>query len=182
MNIEFVARNNVQLDDRIRQHVAEKLHKVERLLEEPIEVRVTLDLERHRAVAELHIAHRLGILQAREETDSLLTEAINQAMEKAETQARRSHQKLVDQRRRAPRDGHRWPMEVLDQTSLGTGVPPRVIESTHLDIKPMTIEEAALELDGTKKGFVVFLDASTERVSVLYRRDDSHYGLIAPEL
>ena len=59
---------------------------------------------------------------------------------------------------------------------------PRVIETTHLPIKPMTIEEAALELDGAEHGFVVFRDSTSDRLSVLYKRKDRHYGLIAPEL
>jgi putative sigma-54 modulation protein len=89
---------------------------------------------------------------------------------------------MVDKRRRGERNGHRWPLEVLDRASVGAGAAPRVIESTHLHIKPMTIEEAALELEGAKAGFVVFRDATSDRVSVLYRREDEHYGLIAPEL
>jgi putative sigma-54 modulation protein len=187
MNIEYIARNNVQLDDRLRQHVEEKLRKVTKFLDEPIEVRVTLDIEKHRHIAELHVAHRLGVVQATEETDGLLVDAINLAIDKAGRQASRSRQKLVDKRRRAGdrgdrNNGHRWPLAVLDQASVGAGVAPRVIESTHLQIKPMTIEEAALQLEGAKEGFVVFRDAASERVSVLYRREDKHYGLIAPEL
>lgn len=183
MSIEYIARNNVQLDDRLRQHVEEKLHKIDKFLAAPIEVRVTLDIEKHRHIAEVHIAHRLGVLQATEETDGLLIDAINLAIEKAERQARRAHKKLVDKRRRTDRNGQqRWPLDVLDRASVGGGTVPRVIESTHLHIKPMTIEEAALQLDGAKEGFVVFRDAASERVSVLYRRADDHYGLIAPEL
>src|SRR5436305_9991978 len=136
MNVEYIAKNNVQLDDRIRQHVEEKLHKVTKFLEEPIEVRVTLDIEKHRHIAELHVAHRLGVLQATEETDGLLVDAINLATEKATRQARRARKKLVDRRRRTDRNGHRWPLDVLDRASVGAGAAPRAIESTHLHIKP----------------------------------------------
>ncbi len=185
MNVEIIARNNVQLDDRLRQLVEEKLKKVVKFLAEPIEARMTLDIEKHRHKADLHVAHRLGVVQATEETDGLLVDAINLAVDKAARQASRSRQKLVGRKRRGAERGNghqRWPLEVLDQASVGAGVAPRVIESTHLHIKPMTIEEAALQLEGAKEGFVVFRDAASERVSVLYRRADNHYGLIAPEL
>jgi len=184
MNVEYIAKNNVQVDDRLRQLVEEKLKKVTKFLEEPIEVRVTLDIEKHRHIAEVHAAHRLGVVQAREETDGLLVDAINLAIDKAARQAGRSRKKLVDRKRRTAdrNNGHRWPLAVLDEASVGAGRAPRVIESTHLRIKPMTIEEAALQLEGAKEGFVVFRDAASERVSVLYRREDNHYGLIAPEL
>jgi len=45
----------------------------------------------------------------------------------------------------------------------------------------MSAEEAALELDDSLREFIVFHDASSERVSVMYKRKDGHFGLIAPE-
>ena len=45
----------------------------------------------------------------------------------------------------------------------------------------MTIEEAALELDGRRDGVLVYRDATSERVSVLFRRKDGNLGLIEPE-
>jgi len=179
MKTEIIGRN-VQIDDRLRRSVERKLHKLEKFLDEPAEARVTLATERHRHVAELHIAHRLGVLQATEQSDGNLLDAILRVVATVEEQARRSHQKLVDKRRR--RNNHRWPVEVLDQESVGAGSVPRVIETSHLPIKPMTIEEAALELEGSEHGFVVFRDATSDRLSVLYKRRDQNYGLIAPEL
>jgi putative sigma-54 modulation protein len=181
MNIEYIGRN-FHVDDRTKAHVEKKLSKVAKFVEEPVEARATLFVEKHRQIAELHVAHRLGVLQATEESLGTMVEAINQAVEKIEAQARRSRKKLVERKRRGDKDGQRWPVEVLDRESVGAGAAPRVIESTHLSIKPMTIEEAALHLDGAEDGFVVFLDSSNDRVSVLYRRKDRHFGLIAPEL
>lgn len=179
MKIEIIGRN-VQVDDRLRRAVEQKLHKLEKFLEEPVEMRVTLGAERHRHVAELHVTHRLGVLQGTEESDGNLLDAVQRAVTKVEEQARRSHGKLIDKRRRG--GNHRWPIEVLDQESVGAGGVPRVIETSHLPIKPMTIDEAALELDGSEHGFVVFRDAASDRLNVLYKRKDRNYGLIAPEL
>ncbi len=185
MQIEYTCRN-VHLDDRLRLGVEQKLEKTMKFLEEPIEVKVILEVERHRGIAEVHITHRLGIVQAREENEDGLPEAVHLALERAEKQARRSRKKLVDQRRRPPRadrvNGHHWPMDVLEGASVSAGVTPRVIESTHLPIKPMTLDEAALELETAEYGFVAFIDARTQRLSVLFKRKDQHYGLIAPEL
>jgi putative sigma-54 modulation protein len=179
MKTEIIGRN-VQVDDRLRRAVEQKLHKLEKFLDEPLEVRVTLGTERHRHVAELHVTHRLGVLQGTEESDGNLLDAFQHAVSKVEEQARRTHGKLVDKRRR--RNHHRWPVEVLDQGTVGAGTAPRVIETSHLDIKPMTIEEAALELEGSEQLFVVFRDSLSQRLSVLYKRKDQNYGLIAPEL
>jgi putative sigma-54 modulation protein len=180
MKIEYTCRN-LPLDDRMRKFVEQRLQKMSKFVDEPVEVKVTLDVEKYRAIAELHIAHRLGVLQATEETDGNLREAVNLAVEKAEKQARRSRQKRVDKRRRGDRNGQRWPVEVLERDSVGGGGAPRIVESTHLPIKPMTIDEAALELESSDEGFVVFRDSTNNRLNVLYKRKDENYGLIAPD-
>ncbi len=180
MNIEYIGRN-FHLDERVRAYAAEKLEKLTKFLDEPIEGRVTLEIEKHRHRAEIHVTHRLGVLTATEETDGTMVDAINLATEKIEQQARRAHGRLVDKRRRGDRNGHRWPLEILDRESLAGGGEPRVIRTTHLQIKPMTIEEAALLLEESKHEFVVFRDSASDRVSVLYKRKDDNYGLIAPE-
>src|SRR4051794_36982046 len=184
MKTEIIGRNT-PIDERLRGLVEKKLAKLEKLLMEPVEARVTLITEKHSHLAELHVTHRGGVLQGTEETDGSFQEAVQRAVAKVEEAARRTHQKTVDKRRR-PADrgdrGQRWPIEVLEQDSVGEGRAPRVIETGHLAIKPMTLDEAALELDVSEHGFVVFRDAASDRLSVLYKRKDQHYGLIAPEL
>jgi ribosome hibernation promoting factor len=179
MKTEIIGRN-VQIDDRLRRAVEQKLRKLEKFLDEPLEMRLTLATERHRHVAELHVTHRLGVLQGTEGSDGNLLDAVQRVVSKVEEQARRTHGKLVDKRRRG--NHHRWAIEILDQGSVGAGGVPQVIETSHLDIKPMTIEEAALELEGSEQLFVVFRDSLSDRLSVLYKRKDQNYGLIAPEL
>lgn len=180
MRIEFTGRH-FSVGDQIREFTESRLAKVDRFLDEPIDVHVILEVEKRRQIAEVHATHRHGVLQATEEADHM-REAITAAAEKIEKQARRSRQKFVDKRRRAQRDGvHNWPVEVLDSSTVNVGQRPRVIKTTNLPIKPMTIDEAALKLDQSKNEFFVFRDAGTDRVSVIYRRKDTHYGLIAPE-
>lgn len=181
MNIEYVGRG-YSLDDRIRSFVETKLEKVDKFLEEPVEIRVTLEVEKHRQIADVHIAHKLGILQAREESDDM-HDALNAAVAKTVKQARRSRKKLTGRKRRAEPGGHlQWPLEILEPASLAAGSDgPRIVRSTHLKIKPMSIDEAALELQDSKNDFVVFRDANTDKVNVLYKRKDQNYGLIAPE-
>jgi putative sigma-54 modulation protein len=180
MKIEYVARNYT-LHDRVRDYAEERLPKVLKFLEEPVDVRVTLEVEKHRHHAELHIAHRLGIVQAKEEASDMF-EALHAAVEKAEKQARRGRKKLTDRKRREGAEVNHWPVEVVDAVSLRETGGPRIIRSSNLHIKPMSIEEAALQLNGSKNEFIVFRDSGSNRVSVLYKRKDSNYGLIAPEL
>lgn len=181
MNIEYVGRH-YSIDDQMRSYAEDKLAKVLKFVDEPIDVRLTMETEKHRAIAELHLAHRHGVLQATEETEEMI-DAVNLVVDKVEKQARRSRKKFIDKRRRADRvnGSHHWPVDVLDHTTVSDDGGPRIIKSSHLQIKPMSLDEAALVLETSRNDFVVFRDAGSDRVNVLYRRKDSNYGLITPE-
>jgi putative sigma-54 modulation protein len=181
MKTEIIGRNT-PIDERLRKVVEQKLKKLEKLLVEPVEARITLTTEKHSRVADLHVTHRDGVLQGTESTDGTFQEAVQRAVAKVEEAARRTHQKRVERRRGAADRSHRWPVEVLGADSVGEGRAPRVIETSQIAIKPMTLDEAALELDVSEHGFVVFRDSTSDRLSVLYKRKDRNYGLIAPEL
>ena len=179
MQIDYVSRN-FELDDRLRDYAASRLGKLTRFLDEPVEVRVTLEQEKYRQIAEVHVTHRHGLVQAAGETEEM-RDTINLVMDKLEKQARRSRKKFKDKRRRADRSNeqHNWPVDILERGSLGEDR-PRIIESSTLNIKPMALDEAALQLETAATDFVLFRDTATDRVCVLYKRSDQNYGLISP--
>ena len=181
MHVEFVSRH-FDLSDEVRGYAQKKLDKSLKFVEEPIDVRVTLVQEKHRNIAEIKLSHRHGVAQATEETGEM-ADAINLAADKVEKQVRRGRKKYMDQRRRRDRRSEEphWPLEVLEAESLTRGGERRVIKRSILAIKPMSIEEAALQLEGSSNDFVVFKDATSQQVSVLYKRRDANYGLISPE-
>lgn len=178
MNIELTGRH-INLRDDIKQYSRKKLEKLEKFLEEPIEIQLILEVEKLRSIAELHARHKHGYIQATEEAEDL-ENAVHAAIETAAKQARRAHKKAKDKKRRAGKPAEHWPVDVIAGESVSGGQTPRVIKTHNLPIKPMTIDEASLALDSSKNEFFVFLDASTDKVSVLYRRKDANYGLIAP--
>lgn len=187
MKIEYFA-HSYAVDDGIRRFVEEKLRKLAKFLADPeqAEAKVTLEREKHHFVAEVQVNDRFGALVAKESAGQML-DAVNLAVDKVETQAERARKKHKDRRRRAQRaetNGSHWPVEVIARESVapGSGTQPRVIETARLEIKPMSIEEAALELEGRNLEFIVFRDMDTDKLSVLYKRRDENYGLIAPQL
>ncbi len=183
MEIKYTGRH-FQVDDRVKAFADGKLSKLGKFLSEPVEVHLTLERVKRRLLAELHVTHRHGVLDAREEAEQTF-DAIQAVADKVEKQARRSRKKHYDKKRRAGRpetdDGWSWPVEVLEAASLTTPTGPKVLKTGNLPIQPMTIDEAAQGLQESKNEFYVFRDTVTDRVSVLYRRNDGNYGLIAPE-
>jgi len=58
---------------------------------------------------------------------------------------------------------------------------PVVIKTKSFSMKPMSVEEAVMQMELLHKDFLVYTEASTENINVVYRRKDGNYGLIAPE-
>lgn len=180
MKIDYVGRH-LQLNDELRTYTESKLTGAIRFLEEPVEIRVILEEEGHRRIAELRVHHRFGVLQAVEESDEL-RDAIHDAVDKIEKQARRGRKKFMDQRRRRDRQvAQEWPVDDDESSTADGDEKPRIIKSRTLSIKPMSLDEAALRLETARNDFIVFRDAEHGAVAVLYKRLDGDYGLIDAE-
>ena len=82
------------------------------------------------------------------------------------------------------RNRHEEPTRVVASTTEDEVEPapaaPRIIETDRYPVKPMTAEEALLRLSEDENQFLVFRDATTERIAVLYKRKDGNFGLIEP--
>jgi putative sigma-54 modulation protein len=103
--------------------------------------------------------------------------AIDLAADKAETQMRKYKTKVIDRRNHGVS---------VTKTAAGDSeikeeeAPPEVVRVKTVDAKPMSEEEAMLQLDLLGHDFFVFRHADTELLNVLYRRNDGDYGLIQP--
>ena len=101
-------------------------------------------------------------------------------MEKMERQVKKYREKI---RRHKPLPGKeiRWRREIYDQESFEEDREPQVIRSEHYFVKPMSVDEAAMQMNLSQQDFLVFNNAGTQSVNVLYRRKDGNYGLIVPQ-
>jgi putative sigma-54 modulation protein len=177
MTIEYTGRQT-EVSPEVRRFAEKKLSKLQKVLPRITRVHVILTSDKRRQIAEVSVHSRSLDLTAAEETGDLLT-SLATVIEKLTRQAQRHMGKLKERKRRAPtRSGSLW-SGVLAPAPAGEA--PRVIRSRRFVAKPMTVDEAALEMGSGESGFVVFRDASSERLSVLYRRKDGNLGLIEPE-
>ena len=159
-----------------------KLAKLDRVLNGGVvSTQVVLTLERYRHVVEIalhvrgdHMLHGLGDSRAWETS-------LAEAIEKLTGQIQKVKGKWQKRKRRA-----KSARTMLPTTAPGAGVgeerrPTRVLRSSRYHVKPMTVEEAALSVDSGHDAFLVFRNASTDAINVLYRRANGHLGLIEPE-
>jgi putative sigma-54 modulation protein len=103
---------------------------------------------------------------------------LNLVGDRLERQAKKHHEKLKIERKR---EGKRASPRRLAAFAPSHPEGPRVIRVNSSPVKPMSVEEALLQVHGTEKEFLVFRNSVSQRVSVLYRRKDGNFGLIEPE-
>jgi len=173
MKIEFTGRQTEVPAD-ARRLAEQKLQKLARLLPAVTRAHVILTADKHRQVAEVSLHSRHADLAATAvTTDPRLSLAA--AIGKLERQAEKQRT------RRKVRKGAESPRTASPPREKADGAGPRVIRTRRSAVKPMTLDEAALELGGRGDGVLVYRDAATERVTVLYRRRDGNLGLVEPE-
>ena len=173
MKIEFTGRQT-GIPDELRRLAERKLQKVGKLLPSVTRAHVILAVDKHRQVAEVSVHSRHVDLSAVEVSANprlSVAGAIDKLLRQAQRhQAKRRERKGAATPRRAP----------LVAAEREAAAAPRVVRSRRSVAKPMTLDEAALEMEGRADGVLVFRDAATERVSVLFRRRDGNLGLIEP--
>lgn len=188
-----VKGKNVPVTDALFAHAERKLGKLARYLppwDEATQVELELSVERNpsierRQVAEVTVRTKGPILRVRESAENMY-QAIDLAAHKLERQAGRYRERR--RRRRDPHEPARVPMDLhgLGPGPAGTAEPepepgPRIVKSKRHEMKPMSAEDAALQMDLLHHDFYVFHNAETGAVNVVYRRRDGDYGLISPE-
>jgi len=177
MELEFIARNT-ELTDQQRALAKKKFSRLAKYFNAVQEARLTVTQEKHRVCVEAYIRGKDFEVEASSETPEWTT-SLQDLVGKLEQQARRMKQKLTGRKR--PREKETsWQVEVVEAESVRRGS-PEVVETRHVPVLPMTVEEAALQLNSSDDDFIVFREAESDRVSVLYRRRDRTYGLVTPE-
>jgi len=180
MQVSLTFRN-MESKDVLREYVQEKISKLRKYLDYPLEANVVLTVEKHRQIAEITLmANRLTI-NAQEETEDMFS-AIDRAVDKVERQILKYKEKIKRHKSNTSLPESRWRMEVYAPGSFEDGVEPRVIKSKKLLAKPMSVEEAAMQMDLQNNDFLVFTNANSKNLNIIYRLKDGHYGLIEPQI
>jgi putative sigma-54 modulation protein len=177
MRIDFTGRQ-MDVSPDLRQYTEERLRKLTRLLRDRFELHVILTAEKHRRIAEITLKVRDHTLVGVETTGDARM-SINGALDKLERQAVRMLGRRRERKRR-PKPATAVLLNVLRSQRVDHEE-HQILTTDRFPIKPMSVDEAIASLDSTRIGLVVFRNSETERVNVLYRRDDGNLGLIEPE-
>jgi len=175
MDIVFTGRK-ADLTRDLRALAEEKLGKLERILHEIPGAHVVLTREKHRHLVEIVVRGRAGTLTATAD-GSEFEESLARAGDRILAQARKHHSKIAKGPKRRRGRGEARSAQVPPASGDGAGV----VSMGRIPVKPMSVEEAVLQLEEQGDAFVVFRDADSMQVAVIFRRRDGRIGLVEPE-
>jgi putative sigma-54 modulation protein len=189
MRFHFTGRN-IAVTPALRRYAETKLARLERFLNGLGTAHVVLRVEKHRQVAEVTLAMRDATLRAEESTSDLYA-SLDLVADKLERQVLRYKERIEAHGARPGRvpQGPLAPGRGAGPDGGPPGAPGapagegerRVVRVKRFAMKPMTVEDALVQMELLGHTFFVFRHAQTEEVNVLYRRTDGAYGLIEPE-
>lgn len=180
MNI-ILRGKNVEVTPSLKERAEKQLEKLARFLDGIDEVLVTQSIQRNWHTVDVTIQTRGTILRAEERSTDMYA-SLDMCLAKLERQAKRYRDRLQRKHQR----GTTRPEPASDRTSSEEAEPialdsPRIVRTKRFTLKPMTPEEAMLQLELVGHDFFVFTNADTHDVNVIYRRHDGNFGLIEPD-
>jgi putative sigma-54 modulation protein len=173
MDIYKFTGRNLDITDAMKNYTEEKLGKLEKFFDHIIDAKVIMSYNQTRNVdparVEVQINVPTGIVRAEENGQDTYA-AVDKAVDKLERQLKRFKDRLRDKKTVAP-----VVAEVEEDNE-----PPQIVRVKKYVLRPMTPEDAAVEMDALGHDFYMFLNSETNLVSVIYLRQDGHYGVLEP--
>jgi putative sigma-54 modulation protein len=174
MNVRYTARK-AALTPEIQAYCEKRLGRLKALVDDVLDVNIILIVQKNRNKAEINVRAKGGGLVVVEETLDMM-DSLNRAFDTLEKRIRKERAKWRERKRRGGRE----------RKSLAPAVEApepdtRVIRSPHYSPKPMSVEEAIVQLDIKNKEVFLFRREGSQDWAAVYRRKDGHYGLVEPE-
>ena len=176
MKFEYTGRH-IDVTPALKNHVEEHFGRLSHLFDgDNAKAHVIIEVEKGRNRSEIIVNWRREVFTANT-TVADMYQSLSQTITKIEKQALKLKNKITDKQHRAKKVGTIAPIEEAVEPAPTA---PRIINSKKYAVKPLTEEEAALQLDAEENQFLVFRNADDERISIIYKHKDGNYGLIRP--
>ncbi len=175
VNITF---RHLEPTEALKAHVKERVEHVKRYLDRPSEAHAVLYLDNLDHHADITMKAGPFFLRGRAKSEDMYA-SIDLAAEKIERQLKKHKEKLKSHKVSAAASNGAAPLDVRHDVFTFEQAPSaRIVKSSTFQAKPMSLDEALLQMDLMNSSFFVFQSAGDRTLNVVYRRDDGNYGLI----
>lgn len=172
-----VSGKNIEVTEVLRETVESKISKLEKYFNKGAEAQATLSVEKSRQIIEVTIPINGAILRAEEASNDMYT-SIDKVVDKLIRQLSKYKNRLQKNRSKYYETIRFENISIPDEKE--ENFEPKIVKTKRFALKPMTSEEAVLQMDLLGHNFFVFANGETDEVNVVYKRKDGNYGLIEP--
>jgi putative sigma-54 modulation protein len=169
----IISGRNIVITDGLKDAVIEKIGKLERYFSEDTEAQITLSVEKDRQKIEVTIPVKGSTIRA-EQTSTDMYVSIDLVEETIERQLKKYKTRLTEKSQTASFTEQYMEEDFDDNTEI------KIVKTKRFGIKPMSAEEACLQMELLGHSFYVFCNDQTDEVNVVYKRKDGAFGLIEP--
>lgn len=171
---------HMEQSEALKSYAEEKLERLTKYIDEPINVQVYFAVEKKiRHIVEIVITAKGINTKASEATNDMYA-AIDAVLDKIERQLKRYKEKIKAHKPSGDDRGRQFSKKIFEAESIESDVESVVIRTQTETAKPMSVEEAVMQMDLLHKDFIVFTDSVNNEINVMYRRKDGNFGLIEP--
>ncbi len=174
-----VTFRRIEPSENLKEYAIEKISRVQKYLDAPAEAHVVLSVEKFRHIADVTINANGVRINGVEETEDLYS-AIDMVVDKLETQIKKHKDKFRRHKGGSTHRGGSLQGSDVEVSDFPEDLEPLIIKSEKFYAKPMDIDEAAMQLQLSTDAFLVFTNARTNNINVIYKRKDGNLGLIEP--
>lgn len=186
MNVKITGRH-MELSDALKSYIETGLRKVKAHFDRVIDVDVVLDVEKHRHTAEFNL-YANGVRINCRETSPDMYASVDAALDKLERQTRKFKDRINQHKPRSAKETRILQQSVISLDAGNgnggrdaTGPDHHVVHREKIMPKPMSVDEAIMQLELVEEPFLLFMNADTFQLNVIYSRGEMQYGLIEPE-
>ncbi len=163
-----ISFRHIDADEEIRKYIEEKMARLQKYIETPLDVHVVLSLERkYRQRVDVMFTINGVVINAHEVTDDMRA-AVDKILDKLERRLTKYRDKLKKYRE----------VKIKKEAKTQSKEESSIIIAKTIEAKPMDVEEAVMQLRASGDSFMVFRERERDNVSIVYRRKDGKYSLI----
>ncbi len=180
MNL-IIKGKQFEVTESIDNYVRKKMNKLQKYFDQISEATATVSAEKNRHIFEVTLRAKRAIIRVEEESDNIYN-SIDRAVDKLERQIIKYKEKLYykyateQNREKEPLTIEKIEFDTIAEQDR------RIVKTKKFVMKPMSPEEASLQMDLLGHSFYVFNNEDTAQVNVIYKRKDGNFGLIEPEV
>lgn len=181
MDIRFSGQN-LKITAGMKEHLEERLPKFEKYAPRIVEAHVFLKKEKYLFRAEITLAakdfHAFGMGEAKDNIFAAMDEAyerVEKQLKKFRSKSKGHHNKNAKASTKVARA-----LGMIETESALPEDHPKIVRSSSFVSKPMSVEEASLQLEISPEPFLVFMNQNTNKVNVIHKRRDGNHGLVEP--